>query len=411
MGVTMTDVKTWILQVGIGIVAILAVVGFGNLIRYLASSPHKLLDGPQSVATEWNNSVRRLGLNPIYPPQEDLYVGDIFAVVKSSDNSYSALDEVFGDHAIKLWHVDMTKVIKATYAPLPVFPETQPHAAGDEVIWQQKPSDDLFAAGGRKTLPLVAFPAFSIHNSRAATVSGSTGQGLFGWLSGIFGISRDDEETEQLSFPSPETYGVDAIDAQVALFGFCNDPRTASFCTEFAIRNMLSMVVGKEIWRQKIDANTKQPGYASEVELMLVRQVFLTRSIIQVRSADSASGAAARLIGKLKDISDKPSAPAAGSPGDARGSPAANPTLPSLGPQAGAGAEAPDPQGKKSTELRALLDSMNQAGPSGGVSAISTDGTIIALKQVYQRPLAIGFRSVSQQPSPNTTNGSKVAGP
>src|SRR5262249_54357323 len=117
------------------------------------------------------------------------------------------------------------------------------------------------------------------------------GQGMSGWLSGLFGISRDDEEMEQLSFPAPETYGVDAIDAQVALYAFCKSERTASFCTERAIRSMLSMVIGDEIWRPKIDPKTKQAmGYANEVELMLVRQVFLTRSIVQVRSADSASG-------------------------------------------------------------------------------------------------------------------------
>jgi hypothetical protein len=34
-------------------------------------------------------------------------------------------------------------------------------------------------------------------------------------------------------------------------------------------------------------------------------QVFLTRSIIQVRSADSASGAAARLVAKLKNAANQ----------------------------------------------------------------------------------------------------------
>jgi len=133
-------------------------------------------------------------------------------------------------------------------------------------------------------------------------------------------MTRNDEETEQLSFPAPETYGVNSVQAQRALFSFCDYQRTKPFCTDTAVRNMLSMVVGDEIWRNRLDPETKQPWldpetkqprYVSEVELMLVKQVFLTRSIVQLRSAASASGQSARLIAKLKDVSDRPATPAA----------------------------------------------------------------------------------------------------
>ena len=129
MNMTTSDARTWAWRTGIMAASILALVGLGNLVRFFVSSPPKL-----SVATAWNNSVRRLGLNPIYPPQEDLYVGDILAVVKSSDDNYSRMDEVFGDHAIKLWHVNMTDALKRTYASVPVFPPTNPHPAHDDDI-------------------------------------------------------------------------------------------------------------------------------------------------------------------------------------------------------------------------------------------------------------------------------------
>src|SRR5262249_46649483 len=137
------------------------------------------------------------------------------------------------------------------------------------------------------------------------------GSGIWSWFSGVFGMTRNDEETEQLSFPAPETYGVNSVQAQRALFSFYDDQRTKPFCTDTAVRNMLSMVVGDEIWRNRLDPETKQPRYVSEVELMLVKQVFLTRSIVQLRSAASASGQSARLIAKLKDVSDRPATPAA----------------------------------------------------------------------------------------------------
>jgi hypothetical protein len=383
----------WAYRAGVTALLILAVVGLGNLIRFFVSSHPKPLDG-HSVATEWNESVQRIGINPVYPPQEDLHVGDIFAVIKQSDEEYPT-SVVFGDHAIKLWHVDMTAVLKAAYDGVPVFPQTMRRPAHDDDFWPQEMSDDLFHPGNKKFLSLVAFPAFSIHHSRSATAGASTGSGISSWFSGVLGITRNDEETEQLSFPAAETYGVNSIQAQLALFSFCDNQRTKPFCTERAVRNMLSMVVGNEIWRPQLDPKTKQPTgrYASEVELMLVKQVFLTRSIVQLRAADSASGQAARLIAKLKDLSDRPAAPPA--------TPAPSPTpAPVSGAPSSVSAEAETPaldrEKKNLLELRAVVDSQSEAG--GSILALSADGTTIALKQVYPRPVAIGFRSVSLRP-------------
>jgi hypothetical protein len=381
----------WAYRAGVTALLILAVVGLGNLIRFFVSSHPKPLDG-HSVAAEWNESVQRIGINPLYPPQEDLHVGDIFAVIKQSDEEYPT-SVVFGDHAIKLWHVDMTAVLKATYDGVPVFPLTKERPVHDDDIWGQNESEDLFHLGNKRTLSLVAFPAFSIHHSRSATAGAATGAGISSWFSGVFGITRNDEETEQLSFPAAETYGVDSIHAQLALFSFCDNQPTKPFCTERAVRNMLSMVVGNEIWRPQLDPKTKQPTgrYASEVELMLVKQVFLTRSIVQLRAADSASGQAARLIAKLKHLSDGPAAPPATGAPDPTPAPAAGASS-----SVSAEAAARDRERKSLVELRAVLDSQSEAG--GSILALSADGTTIALKQVYPRPVAIGFRSVSLRP-------------
>src|SRR5215471_3349947 len=329
----------WVYLAAGAVLTILAVVGLGNLIRFVISSPPKPLDGQNSVATEWNTSVQRLSINPVYPPQEDVHVGDIFAVIKQSDESYPT-SVVFADHAIKLWHVDMTEALKAAYDNVPVFPPTQPHPAHDDDIWNQNGSDDLFHLGNKRTLSLVAFPAFTIHHSRSATAGVSSGSGVAGWFSGLFGFMRDDRETEQLSFPAAETYGVNSIHAELALFSFCSDLRTKPFCTDRAVRSMLSMVVGNEIWRPQIEPKTQKPTgrYASEVELMLVKQVFLTRSIVHLRAADSASGQTARLVAKLKEISQRPPAPTTSSPTPDSASPSGqgSSSLPAAAPESSA---------------------------------------------------------------------------
>ncbi|MFP3711255.1 hypothetical protein SB783_45540, partial [Paraburkholderia sp. SIMBA_009] len=39
----------------------------------------------------WNESIRRLGIEPVYPPQEDIYVGDIIAEVVDSGHKFKSL--------------------------------------------------------------------------------------------------------------------------------------------------------------------------------------------------------------------------------------------------------------------------------------------------------------------------------
>jgi hypothetical protein len=388
--------KIWGRRAVVITIVILAVVGLVNLVRFFVSPPNTILDGEaRTVAANWTTSVGRLQIEPVYPPQEDIYVGDIFAVITRSDDKLIT-GQILADHAIKLWHVDMTDALRKTYADVPVFPVTLPRPARTGDIWPQQGTDDLFAKGGKKALSLVAFPGFSVSHSRAATAGISSGQSVVGWLSGLFGISRDDEEVEQLLFPAPETYGVNAIDAQVALTSFCTNARTREFCKNSAVRKMLSMVVGSEIWRPEIDPNTNKPTdqYATEVELMIVKQVFLTRSIVQVHTADSNSGQAARLVAKLKEISDQP-APAAPA------TPAPNPAALPSPPQVGADANVLDEQRKKMLQLRAMLDEVGQSAPGGNITALSADGSKIALNQDYPRPIAIGFRSVHQLPLPD----------
>src|SRR6266566_6701489 len=171
--VEFAQMNTWVYRAVGTALLILAVVGLGNLIRFFGSSHPKPLEG-HSVATDWNESVQRIGINPLYPPQEDLHVGDIFAVIKQSDNEYPT-SVVFGDHAIKLWHVDMTEELKAAYNAVPVFPRTKERPLHEDDSWDQNESEKLFEPGGKKTLSLLAFPAFSIHHSRSATAGASTG--------------------------------------------------------------------------------------------------------------------------------------------------------------------------------------------------------------------------------------------
>ena len=52
-------------------------------------------------------------------------------------------------------------------------------------------------------------------------------------------------------------------------------------------------------------------------------------------------------------------------------------------------------------QLQSMLDEVGQSVPGGTITALSADGSKIALNQDYPRPIAIGFRSVHQLPLPD----------
>jgi hypothetical protein len=124
---------------------------------------------------------------------------------------------------------------------------------------------------------------------------------------------------------------------------------------------------------------------------------------VQVHAADSTSGQTARLVAKLKEIADQP--PAGGSAPATPASPAAaptpNPAARPSPPQVGTDPNVLDEQRKKMIQLQAMLDEVGQSAPGGTITALSADGSKIALNQDYPRPIAIGFRSVHQLPLPD----------
>src|SRR5436190_16588764 len=96
----------------------------------------------KDVVAEWNETIRRLGIEPVFPPEEDIYVGDLFAVITADrrpenkdtqrqpllNRAIKYVDNLFAadsrpeskdtqrqpllNRAIKLAHIDMTSDLK-----------------------------------------------------------------------------------------------------------------------------------------------------------------------------------------------------------------------------------------------------------------------------------------------------------
>jgi hypothetical protein len=320
-----------------------------------------------SVAKQWNEAIQKLGFEPVYPPVEDIQVGDVFAMISDDAVSDSATDEPFAGRSIKLLHLDLTPEIEAAYRAVYQFPATNARPEHDGQVWPQTVStDSLFKPPAtRTTLPLVLFPRFTITNVKRASGSASAMSQL---LSGGFGADASSTETVEVRFSATETYGVPAVPAELRLLDFCEDDATKGFCSQAGLRKQLSILIGKRIDDKVMDRKTGVERPRFSVELALVSRVFLARSI-QTSMGEEGGTRGNAGVNRQAEL-PVAAAQAAGAGGDGK-------------PQA------PAP--------------MPQAGPNdapGGAIAFERRATsnVLLPDTLLPRPVVVGFKSVRFRP-------------
>jgi hypothetical protein len=159
----------------------------------------------RGVVTQWNDTIANLGIEPVFPPEEDIYVGDLFAVISADKRpGKGPRDQPLLNRAVKIEHIDMLAELIETYNELPIFPDTDkpPKAIQDPWLQKANPNGVFAMHGPRGLLTIAAFPGFTIRHERVAS-GGLTGLGF-----GLFGGSQQDSDTVELKIPFAETYGV-----------------------------------------------------------------------------------------------------------------------------------------------------------------------------------------------------------
>jgi hypothetical protein len=268
--VTSTSGRFWL---SMGFAFLLAVAGLSGL--YWAYRPDPTED-TVDVAGIWGRAVWNLGIEPVYPPEEDIAVGDVFAAV--SIDRLSGIDvhaDAFRNRTMKIWKEDLSKEVASAYSNIYVFPKSPKSVQAPQVNKQGDTTDNsVFALKDHRTdLPIVAFPRITIKNRRSAIVHFDQ---LWNSISGS-GASSSDSDTE-LSITNTETYGVPYLVAANALVKFCRVDFPIA-CSDDALRRVLSTRLGPQVFDVVVDKNTGTQQYRMTVEVGLVSRVFLTRSI------------------------------------------------------------------------------------------------------------------------------------
>jgi hypothetical protein len=292
-----------------------------------------------TVAEQWMKAVSHYGIEPVYPPQEDIYVGDVFAII-ARDKLYDVSLGPLPTRAIKVGHIDFSAEIEREYKDALKLPYTVDYP-GDGKIWKQDPgATSLFTAGeAMKTLPAALLPDFKITAKRA-------GKSDFAGLGAVFGFSASHEIETTLRPQGILTYGVFAPEAEWRLEEFCKEDDNVGLCAEAGLRQQLAQIVGADILKVVTDPASGKPGLRYDVQLSLITRVYLMRRL-ETEIDDKRDGAAN-----------------AGKQADASG--------------------AADP-----------------SSPHGSASLESRSGSEISVPpQVFERPLVLGYRSVRRQGEP-----------
>jgi hypothetical protein len=270
--------------VAVGIVSGAAVFSLFTLTVFLLDGLGRD-ESNENIAVEWSDAVARLGISPVYPPEEDVAVGDVFAVV-TTDRKPGALPLPLTARSVKLFHVDMAKDLDEVYGALPQFAETAVSADNLQGLWPKGRSDNsAFAHEGTwRRLPLAVFPEFTFSHASRARASVLWPTTL---VSAVLGSSIEKNDTVELRVGGVETYGVPNIYATGHLIDFCTTGYTQTFCTDTKLRSQLSMVIDQDINEKVPDPKDgRNPIQRFEVQICLISRVFQARSIRHVRFGD-----------------------------------------------------------------------------------------------------------------------------
>jgi hypothetical protein len=260
----------------------IAVIGLFVAFVYREIVPAGPLQRPQAedVAAEWSESIGRLGILPIFPPQEDFDVGDIWAVIGDSKKSGDGLL----NRAVRLGHFDLRDDIVATAKSRPIFADTV--ALNQKENFRPQPRAEVSVEDDKKiNLALTAFPGVTLsHTTRKQASLSLTAFGS--------GAARDSDDFEEISIPVAETYGASVEQVMTRFEKWCDEDDNKKKCSETYVRSMLAFAVDPAV------NNLTKGAYDHEVHIQLVVRVFLTRQVEHRRRTSVARG------GSLKVSSD-----------------------------------------------------------------------------------------------------------
>ena len=302
------------------------------------------------VQTQWTESIKRFGadLQPVYPPTEDIQIGDVYAFEAGEGESSITRRAFKVGYALEIYDA-----VRRQYAQRLMLPVTE-----------GAPAKPAFSGRFLNSLPVAAFPEYAISEGHYVDFSASLPGKIIGFL---FGVGVAESTDLKVAVEDNSTFGLPAYDALEVLARFCG--RRDNPCDQSRLKSAFRATYGR--WP------------TTELYIRLISRVYVTSTIRYTyvfRSASAVRAVQARLD-SMNVFAEKASALVT------------PPAVPADNPET-ASNEAVD--SARDVLLKQLIDSMradlvalagNKDGSAFSFSASSYSGNSIAMSQTFVRPL------------------------
>lgn len=311
-------------------------------------------------------SVTQLGITPVYPPREDMQVGDLYAVEEHADDRTKARTGYIDT-------IDLTAEIRDYLLTRYKFRDTNTSTGpitASVLVTNQLSQQDALGTGkvptptDLATLPITSFPEIEVDSGITVGVAGQP-QGL----AAVFGFEAAKTLKMSLRFGQVTSYEVPEISAARRLDLYCdpNAPTTGN-CRVKNLNYVVNLKYGL------LGAGETEAVKGSYI--MMISKVYLARQITY--TFDDAALAAAAAASQSKG---------------------ATATIPTVNPAA-INKAAADGNAALVSALADLQTALNanvakQTSEGFGVSFAGYSRNAVSFNEVFARPVVIGFEAVT----------------
>jgi hypothetical protein len=325
-----------------------------------------LLQDPPGVS--FGKAVEDLGILPVFPPREDIQVGDIYGV---EDNPKV---EGVRRHSVLIDHVDLTEQIRRELQQQYQFANTTvSSAAGIDGLSATVPPSQVDGPSGKKVLtrsnltalPITGLPAIEVDTGLSVGLAGAP-QGL----AAVFSFAAARTEKMTLNFGMVTSYSVPIPEAVTALKGYCNDVRTIDNCQSANLTYYLN---------QKYQFGTDTRNAILLAHPLMVSKVYLAREISYTFNDKTLAAAAA--AGGAQQGKSTPTAPVV------------DPKLLSSAVNSGN----PDMVSALAAFQTALAsnEAANQNTQGVAVQIASYNQNSVTFSEIFQRPVVVAYEGAA----------------
>lgn len=326
----------------------------------------------EQAGITYAKSVTQLGINPIYPPREDLQVGDIYAVEAGNatadryklKSAFVAVNDVTGD-------------IRAYLHSRYKFADTEIKDASGDVPASVKPRQldkrpdaPLLAPSDLTTLPIDALPQIEVDSGISIGVQGQP-QGL----GAVFGFAAAKTLKMSLQYGRVTSYEIPMAVAEEELGNFCDHPSTAYICENDYLANWIN---------QKYGLGPGSKGIVKRASALMVTKVYLARQIVYTFNDATLAAAVAQAVSDDGKVA--PPAPTVTQADIDKAFDSKNPKL----------IEATNDL------VKSLSDSATSNGGAQGSFQIAiANKQSVSISEIFDRPVVIAYVGVSSLGAPS----------